>query len=1256
MPKKALPCYSLCLLLCFTLLPSAEAELPKVVLETMSQAAEDLKANRPSTLSDAQKSLLVWYNDDINRAEMSGWFEGNPDLYQASQQVHAEVSSTVAGNVANDVNAGFDVQTRLQPDFMPGTDSDYIFELDPNSADPVDDVRKLQRGYNDNLNDFMRRSIDNDPKVRAALEAEGVHFEPRSDWHRKLDVDFMADPRTVSQSQFEEIAKLNNDAYTRREAADFERISRASDGTAVTPEMYTGYVDEMRDFIKKKRDKIAKIRKNPDLLSDPDALADYHRLMAQENKYISRIEAANKHLRGQEGLMPTTRPQASSTYVVHYDEQGKAVIRQRSDKTLAKRASSRVHGNLGISTVGNTLGGQVENRALIELSESMAEAARRNPARWGRASEDIARMVEHMSPSEKGRLIESIKRRSGPKMAEQVAEAMRKRAGATEGGARARMGRAAGQLDDALRGALGVSDDLSRMGRMRRGFNEAASKALGGLDQISRGAVAVEVVMAADSMRDLITHTMKATDPNITDEEADEHFEKAMQASKALVAQGALGALFEAVPTTGVVFLGWTIGYDGTNYILTNTETGEVFNRGVLDYFDSHKKAQEDAWNDIQDYIGWESDRSRAADQLADLESSLIDAIKEGRVVLKPGGSVKNVIEMIRRGDILGAREWIEQVDSSNATAIVDHLQEELLFLYQLAGKINADHERMQAESQTAQQQRTIANGYLAQLEDLRDKLSEVNTNCERVSELKARIQEDSQGAVKMEKLVQDSLGMIDSRAKRADTEGERQRLLSAFRVTSEAAGKIGAAARHARDLNQELTEIVEAAQKAGVEYSRGQLAAEQGLYAAQQGISACHRVDSIAERHAEHFQDLAQRRAFLLGQIARMREALAEQPAAIARLAGIEQGVQGVRPGPPTESVTARSRTTREDLEHLQQRLRSIPAELVDPEACGGQETEDDAVAVAEQASRQADARVAKSERVLDGIDIDSREEEIDITELTRGIRNVPPSETPARNDLDDLTRGIRNRPPEQDQTPVTIPGSPYGTTSPTDPETPSEENENDPDWRDRYPRPVVETQPPTHENERPLYAIYGVHQFPPAPRGGAAEFQAWKRKVSDARTFQPVSKPSGYLAFRVTGEILKQYREHQQKQEAGETEEPFYLFRPAGKYHQTTSIPTPSGKMNVPLMMSFVRLEREEPVWVRETTIGLQEGSWAGRIETLSDPQTLGSWSTKFQGNEVHFGPLQYDGEENWKPATREQAVQFMRFLIRALESMFR
>jgi hypothetical protein len=328
----------------------------------------------------------------------------------------------------------------------------------------------------------------------------------------------------------------------------------------------------------------------------------------------------------------------------------------------------------------------------------------------------------------------------------------------------------------------------------------------------------------------------------------------------------------------------------------------------------------------------------------------------------------------------------------------------------------------------------------------------------------------------------------------------------------------------------------------------------------------------------------------------------------------------------------------------------------LVDPEACGGQETEDEAVAEAERAARQAAARVAKSEIVLDGIDIDPQDQEVDIADLTRGIRNVPSSETPARNDLDDLTRGIRNRPPEQDQPPVTIPGSPYGTTPPTDRETPSQENENDPDWRDRYPRPVVETRPTDDAEESPLYAIYGVHQFPSFEGGDVAAFQAWKRKVSDARTFQPVSKPSGYIAFRVTGEILKQYHAHQRKQQAGETEEPFYLFRPGGKYHQMTSFPTPAGKMNVPLMMSFIRFEREEPAWVRETTIGIKEGSWAGRIETLSDPQTLGSWSTTFQGNQVHFGSLQYDGEENWKPATRDKAVQFMRFLIRAIESMFR
>ena len=1200
MLRRALVPLAFCLLLAGLLSPS-EAALPKIVVRTLAQAANDVSRGT-STLTDGQKSLLVWYNDDINRARMNGLIRD--EWYQAGQNVHHSVSSGEAGKAARQVGAKFTVQQSTRQTFMPGTDSDYIYELDRNSANPVDDVRRIQQGYNDGLNDFMRRSIDADPKVKAALEAEGIRFEPRSDWHRKLDVDFMADPKTVTQSQFEEIGKLNNDAYKRREAAEFERISRAKDGTQVTPEMYTKYTDEMRDFIKKKRATLAKIRKNPSLLNNPDVLADYHRIMAQEQKYIARIEGVNAHLRGQEKLGVAVRPQASSTYVIHYDEQGRAVLTQRSDATLAKQASSRSPGNMATSMAGNNLGIQSENRALVELSESMAEAARRNPSKWATAPEDIARLTEHLTPAEKGRLIESIKRNVGRDMARQVAESMRKQAStvgdvraAGGGGIRASMS----QLDDALRGALGVSDDLSRMGGFRRGFNEAAAKALGGLENLSKGAVGVEVVMAASSMRTFIANIQKGMDPSIPDDEAEECFQRAMEAGKAMLAQGSLGTLFEAVPTTGVVFLGWTIGYDGTSYILTNTKTGEEFNRRATDYFDSHKKASEEAWADINEFVGNQSERSRAADQIADLESSLINAIREGRVVLKPGVSVQDVVEMIRNGDILGARELIEQVGSGNSTVVLDHLQNELLALYQLAGKIKADYEILQTESQTARAQMTIANGHLANVEDIQKKLFDVDTDCRRVAELQTQIQEDSSGAVKLEDVVRRNCDAIDTRAANVRSEAELKRLRDGYEAAAQAAGKVGAAARHAKSQNDELRKIVQAAQKAVDEYGRALVLIDKGRDATQAGISSCLRIDDIAPRHEERTAELNQRRAALFGQIERMQQAYANLPEAVARLGGIQQGVGGVNPGPPSAGLLVKAKASREGLDLIRERLAALRGQLVDPQPCGEQKTEDDAVTAADQAAHLAALRVAQTKLVLDGAQI-ANAKPVDIHDLTVGIDDRPPAV-----DISDLTVGVDDRLPMEEE--GADPGELVGGS-----------DEHDPDSQDAE-KPVAREPVRLAEEEKPLFAVYAVHPYPPVPRD-LRQIPAWRERVLNVRTFQPEAKATGYIAFRVTGQTLQEYRQHQRKVEAGETDEPFTLFRPKACYHQSyEGSVAPGVRGGFPLFLRFFRFEQKEPTWVRETKIGLlANAGMAGSIQTLADSQTRGSWIAELEG-QTHY-----------------------------------
>ena len=230
--------------------------------------------------SNADDALVFMFNDDINRARHSGYISDHK--YQMSQHRFSTVNQGLAKQAAEEAahQAGvstknvFRTQTASSTKFAPGTDSDYIMEV--RSKDPVSQVRDTQSRYNELANKYLKENLK-----------PGTPFKARTNWHNKLDVDFMADPEFVTDKQFKQIAKLNNDAYTRMKAAEFEKLSRMKGGAArITPAQYRDYGLEMQDFIAKKQKYLERIRRNPALARGPHARAEFHRLMAQEQKYI----------------------------------------------------------------------------------------------------------------------------------------------------------------------------------------------------------------------------------------------------------------------------------------------------------------------------------------------------------------------------------------------------------------------------------------------------------------------------------------------------------------------------------------------------------------------------------------------------------------------------------------------------------------------------------------------------------------------------------------------------------------------------------------------------------------------------------------------------------------------------------------------------------------------------------------------------------------------------------------------------------
>jgi hypothetical protein len=544
-------------------------------------------------LSDADRALLFKHNDAINAARLNN--EITNSVYQAAQSDFANLNRQFAEDAAKAAGAEFTVQKRTSEVFSPGTDSDYITVVKDKNQ-----IAQMQDGYNKRVNEFLERN--------------NVPTEGRTDWQRKLDTDFMADPRHVSPEEFRDIAKMNNDAYKNRFAADYERISRARDGTKIGPEHVTGYAEEMNDFARKKGTKIDDMfAKGPSYFNDPAKRAEAFQAMAQEQKYISRMESLDDYLRAQEGLPPRNR--------------GATLAAQGANRAPSNAAMIReAHASADVSRFG----------AMEDLAETMGEVAKKNPAFRATAADDIAKIVEGLPPVRRQSALNRIRAAQGAGFVDDIIAAS-KSSGRTPPG---------GVLDDLARSGIGdlkpgALDDLAK-GGMRSAIGKGVTALM---DAVGRLGAAVDVYTAISQLNEYYDALAKARDPNTSDEEAAAAFAKAQALANALAEAGIIGAIVEASPMAAAAWGTWTLTRHGGEWILANTETGQSINRATTEYLGRHINAWDRAWDW---YTGKAEERE---EHVRSMCSKLVAAVREKRVTLRGDFKVLDACNAIKRGD-----------------------------------------------------------------------------------------------------------------------------------------------------------------------------------------------------------------------------------------------------------------------------------------------------------------------------------------------------------------------------------------------------------------------------------------------------------------------------------------------------------------------------------------------------------------------------------------------------------------------------
>lgn len=382
------------------------------------------------TATEAERLLVIRNNDVINRMASTGHM---PDrVYQSAQKAFADFNARKAAEAAARNGLVLKVQPASGPP-KPGTDSDYIASSKSGKM-TVDQVRGAIADYNAEMN--------------RAFGTQGV------DYAKKLNTDIMANPRQMSAQEFAEVRTLNNDAYGRVAATEYEiKVHDAKAGHATSADAAKGgdpfvdkppppaataeelleYKREMRDLIAKKSHQIEELQTrvteafkadphgvNPETL---DLQADLQIRRQQQAKYMERFTEATRAAAERWGLTAipaaSTLPKAAGDRAMTPDG-----VRSQAEIAADKAAKTR-----GFSSVE----GHVEQSIRVQGAVTDAgAAAKAKLERLGAGLPDHATLLTSAAEqavglplARQGEVIEQVRALHGEAAARDLAERLR---------------------------------------------------------------------------------------------------------------------------------------------------------------------------------------------------------------------------------------------------------------------------------------------------------------------------------------------------------------------------------------------------------------------------------------------------------------------------------------------------------------------------------------------------------------------------------------------------------------------------------------------------------------------------------------------------------------------------------------------------------------------------------------------------------------------------------------------------------------
>lgn len=397
------------------------------------------------TASREQEAIAFRHNREIN--EMALMDPEMKKIYPEVQGRFEELNNRFVQQAAEENGLRANLQQKKPGETSkppkPGTDTDVLVSRGDPTGKPItaEQIDKTRQSYNRRVNEYLSDS--------------NVPAKEPTNWTRRTDTDFMPVPSETTPEEFRRIAEETNRArgtmYTNPQAAEVEAMIRRGDKINV-PQAGT-YVSQMEELARHKfrhADELAaqaqQARSMGDIARADSLEAQAQLARSQGSKYIDRIDTAGdkvvKDMIGEQAGV--TRPESR-----HVTDAVRDLVKERGPETSRQAL-----------TVG-TMPDHALQMSQQNFAENLARLSISRPDLASQIEETIARQARNLPPSQKGQLIENMRRIGGDDLAGRIAGRMREQAMRQPGKVTEMLGRHGRTINIALNAAQ-ILDCLSK--------------------------------------------------------------------------------------------------------------------------------------------------------------------------------------------------------------------------------------------------------------------------------------------------------------------------------------------------------------------------------------------------------------------------------------------------------------------------------------------------------------------------------------------------------------------------------------------------------------------------------------------------------------------------------------------------------------------------------------------------------------------------------------------------------------------------